>query len=64
MEYCPRCNHKTMYKSKVLNPISRRDGRTMICPDCGKAEAMIDHGQMPVDDNERNFLRKLGKGVE
>jgi hypothetical protein len=33
----------------------------MICPDCGKAEVMIDLGQMPVDDNERSFLAKLGK---
>jgi len=61
MEYCPRCKHKTMFVSPILNRISRRDGMTMICPDCGKAEAMIDLGQMPVDDNERNFLAKLGK---
>ena len=41
--FCPRCrNPFTMHVEQTMNALSRRDGKTYICPSCGTAEAMAD----------------------
>lgn len=44
---CPHCG-----KEYVQHPaLSRRDNRTLICPDCGIREALADLG-MDIEDQE------------
>ena len=40
---CPRCKKDTT----EFPAISRRDNKTEICRDCGVAEAMADHYNLP-----------------
>ena len=46
-----------MHNDKVINCLSRRDGKTYICPQCGSEEAMIDLGSMKPDKREKEFVK-------
>lgn len=61
MKECPRCHKMTMKDEDVLNSLSRRDNKTYICNDCGKAESYIDFGIDDPDEIERDFVVKVGK---
>ena len=57
MKTCPRCHKETMRDEEVLNSLSRRDGRTYICSDCGIEEALIDLGEREPDERELEFVK-------
>jgi len=61
MKHCPRCGHKTMFNSDVLNPVSKVDGKTRICPNCGKEENWIAAGLAEPGDLDKAFRTRLGK---
>ena len=61
VEVCPRCG-----RERMLNALSRRDNKTMICLPCGTIEACIDMNisiSRENMQNEKNFIRKL-KGMK
>lgn len=37
---CPRCGEPKMDPIEARNALSRKDNKTLICNDCGMAEAM------------------------
>jgi len=64
---CPRCHRQTLRADKnMFNALSRRDGKTWICLDCGNEEAEIDYCQKVPDQVETDFLEilKKQKGVK
>lgn len=48
MSLCPKCNKEFVEK---YGAISRKDNKTIICPDCGTFEAL---------EEWSNYLRKAG----
>ena len=50
----------TLLDDQILNSLSRRDGKTYICRDCGRQEALIDMGAIEPTREEREFVRKHG----
>ena len=60
MKHCPRCGHKTMFRSDVLNPVSVADNTTRICPNCGKIEQAIAAGLAEPDEVDKAFRTRLG----
>lgn len=60
MKHCPRCGHKTMFNSNMLNIISKADGKTHVCPNCAKTEYAISVGIAEPDDVDRAFRARLG----
>ena len=61
MKECPRCHEMTLQDESGRNALSRRDNKTYICNECGDEEAMIDLGEMPPGDIEREFLSAIGR---
>lgn len=57
MKMCPRCGFKKMHDEEILNSLSRRDGKTYICNDCGREEAMIDCDCRMTDARELEFIK-------
>jgi len=57
MKECPRCGELTMHDEEVMNSLSRRDGETYICNECGDDEHLIDSGYMKPDETERKFVK-------
>lgn len=57
MKECPRCHRETMEDDEFLNSLSRRDGETYICNDCGDEEAMIDMRYREPDETELEFIK-------
>ena len=55
MKVCPIC--KKGYE--IAPAISRRDNKTLICPDCGTKEAMADGGLSA--DKQREILDMIHK---
>jgi len=56
MKKCPRCGNRSMHDEKAMNSLSRRDGRTYICNNCGNEEAFIDQGWREPDEREKKFV--------
>lgn len=42
LKECPVCKKKKMNEDEVMNSLSRKDNKTMICNDCGMQEAFDD----------------------
>lgn len=59
MRVCPRCRKLKMHDETALNSLSRRDGKTFICDDCGDEEARIDMKIMSPTEIEKRFVVKL-----
>ena len=57
MKECPRCHQRTMRENKIRNSVSRRDGKTYICPGCGNEEAFIDAGLLKPGRAELEFIK-------
>ena len=57
MKRCPRCTLLKMHDEQALNSLSRRDGKTYICNDCGEDEALIDLGELKPDEMEKEFAK-------
>lgn len=57
MKKCPRCGFKKVHDEEALNSLSRRDGKTYICNDCGNEEAMIDLDCRVADARELEFIK-------
>ena len=54
---CPRCKKLTLDSDKIMNCLSRRDGKIHICTRCGDEEAMIDLGSIPSTKKEKEFIK-------
>ena len=48
LKICPRC-HKTY---RGVSALSRTDGQTLICPDCGTREALDSIGVKPAEQEQ------------
>lgn len=40
LDLCPRCKQEYLSPKRAENALSRKDNKTMICSDCGTAEAL------------------------
>lgn len=38
MKKCPKCGKQTLEDEEVMNCLSREDGKTYICQECGEKE--------------------------
>ena len=38
---CPVCGEVKLYVDEAMNALSRKDGKTYICSDCGRDEAFL-----------------------
>jgi len=58
---CPRCLGELLLP---LTAISRRDGKTPICSQCGNEEGMIDVGVTPVTDTVAEREARMEKWIQ
>lgn len=42
LELCPRCKSEYLSPKAAANALSRKDNKTLICSNCGTAEALED----------------------
>lgn len=42
LELCPRCKSEYLSPKAIENSLSRKDNKTLICSNCGTAEALED----------------------
>jgi hypothetical protein len=42
LELCPRCKSEYLDPNSAKNALSRKDNKTLICANCGTAEAIED----------------------
>jgi len=42
LELCPRCKKEYLSPEAAQNALSRKDNKTLICGNCGQAEALED----------------------
>lgn len=41
MKKCPKCKKKTLNDEEVMNCLSKEDGKTYICQECGEKESRM-----------------------